>query len=293
MNLPVMVPGLDRGLLLEWCRRIEDAGFSSLAAGERITFPNPEVMVTLSAAAAVTERVRICFTVVVVPMHDPVLLAKQIATVDVISGGRVSLGVGVGARDEDYRAVGKRYDGALLLQLEKGVSVMRSAWAGEIVVAEAERPVEPLPVQAGGPEVLAGVLMPGAIRRAAAWADGITTFSFGPSADDVSMRFDTARSAWRTQGRERPPRLVTAFWYALGAQADAQMQEYLDRYLSFMGPTAGKELAPSVLATSPRALADAVTMLEDLGTDEILLVPTTTDPDEIDRTIEALGSKIG
>ena len=58
MNLPVMVGGLGRDAMLAWSRRIDDGPFSSLAAGERITFPNPEVMVTLSAAAAVTERER-------------------------------------------------------------------------------------------------------------------------------------------------------------------------------------------------------------------------------------------
>jgi hypothetical protein len=50
MNVPVMVPGLDRGTVLEWCRRIDAGPYSTIAAGERITFPNPEVMVTLSCA---------------------------------------------------------------------------------------------------------------------------------------------------------------------------------------------------------------------------------------------------
>ena len=57
MNLPVMVPGLDRDCILEWCRRIDAGPYSTLASGERIVFPNPEIMVTLAAAAAATERV--------------------------------------------------------------------------------------------------------------------------------------------------------------------------------------------------------------------------------------------
>jgi alkanesulfonate monooxygenase SsuD/methylene tetrahydromethanopterin reductase-like flavin-dependent oxidoreductase (luciferase family) len=288
MNIPVMVPGLTRDLILEWCRRVDIGPFSSIAAGERITFPNPEVMVTLSAAAAVTTRVTVSFSVLVAPMHDPVLIAKQIATLDVISGGRVSLGLGVGAREEDYRAVGARWDDKLLSRLDAFVSTVKRVWLGENVVDGAQRPVEPLPVQKGGPELLAGVLMPQATRRAARWADGISSFSFGPTAEDVGGRFETARAAWREAGRERTPRLVTGFWFALGNRPRPQLEEYLARYLAFMGPEAGRNLAPHVKVDSPGALRDAVRMVEDLGADEVLLVPTTSDPDEIDRVVEAL-----
>jgi alkanesulfonate monooxygenase SsuD/methylene tetrahydromethanopterin reductase-like flavin-dependent oxidoreductase (luciferase family) len=290
MNLPVMVPGLDRTVVRQWCRRIDAGPFSSIAAGERINFPNPEIMVTLAMAAAWTERVKVAFHVSVVPMHDPVLLAKQVATLDVLSGGRVSFGVGVGARDEDYRAVGAVWDQRLFSRMEAGVARMRRIWAGEIAVAEAGRPVEPAPLQKGGPEILAGVLMPGAIRRAAAWADGISGFSFGPTAEDIAMRFDAAREAWCEAGRERPPRLVTGFWYALGSDPTSQLSTYLERYLSFMGAGAGTALAPSVTATSPGALRDALLLARDLGADEVMLVPTSADPEEVDRAAEVIAA---
>ena len=151
MNLPVMVPGLNRDRILEWSRRIDAGPYASLAAGERITFPNPEVMVTLSAAAAVTERVQITFCVLVLPMHNAVRIAKQVATLDVISAGRVTLGVGVGGREEDYVAVGAEYDKRLWGRMEEQVAIMRRAWAGEAVVEGALRPVEPAPIQDGWP----------------------------------------------------------------------------------------------------------------------------------------------
>ncbi len=135
MNLPVMVPGLDRKLILEWSRRIDAGPYSTLAAGERINFPNPEILVTLSAAAAVTERVWISPSVLVLPMHSAVLIAKQIASLDVLSEGRVCLGVGVGGREEDYRAVGEVFDAARWRKLERKVSVMRQAWRGDRVTA--------------------------------------------------------------------------------------------------------------------------------------------------------------
>ena len=288
INLPVMVPGLDRDLILEWSRRVDQGPYASLAAGERITFPNPEVMVTLAAAAAVTERVRVVFNVLVLPMHSAVLIAKQVATLDVISAGRVTLGVGVGGREEDYRAVGAVCDGKRLGRLEEQVGLIRRAWAGEGVVEGALRPVEPSPVQPGGPEILAGSLFPRSIRRAARWADGLCSFSFGPSADEIRHQFELARAAWEAEGRSVPPRLVTGCWFALESGARARMDQYLHRYLRFLGPGVAEKLAPTVTTTSARALRDAVGMIEDLGADELILAPTTSDPDEVHRVADLL-----
>jgi alkanesulfonate monooxygenase SsuD/methylene tetrahydromethanopterin reductase-like flavin-dependent oxidoreductase (luciferase family) len=288
MHLPVMVPGFDRERILEWSRRIDAGPYASLAAGERITFPNPEIVVALSTAAAVTERVRLVFSVLVLPLHSAVLAAKQVATLDVISGGRVTLGVGVGGREEDYRAVGARFEGRLA-RLERQVDVVRRAWAGEPVVENALRPVEPRPLQAGGPEILAGALFPRSIRRAARWADGLTDFSFGPSASEIERRFELAREAWKQRGRDAPPRLVGGCWFALGAGARAQMDTYLGRYLDFLGPGAAEALAPTVTLTSATALRQAAGMMRDLGADELLLTPTSADPDDVDRVADLLG----
>lgn len=289
MNLPVMVPGLGRDAVIEWSRRIDAGPFSSLAAGERINFPNPEVMVTLSVAAAVTERVRITSSVLVLPMHNAVRMAKQVATLDVLSGGRVTLGVGVGGREEDYVAVGAEYDRRIWARLGEQVEQMRRVWAGEHVVAGALRPVEPAPLQPGGPELLAGSMFPRSIRRAARWADGISGFSFGPAPEEVKGQFELARSAWKEEGRDAPPRLVTSFWFALGPKAREQLDDYLLRYLNFMGAEAARKIAPSVRSTSPAALRDAARMVADLGCDELILVPTTADPDELDRVADLLG----
>lgn len=289
MNLPVMVPGLDRATILEWARRIDRGPFSSLAAGERITFPNPEIMVTMAAAAAVTERVRLALTVVVLPMHSEVLIAKQVATLDVISGGRVTLGVGVGGREEDYRAVGARFDPRRLSRMERQVGIMRRIWAGENVVPDALRPVEPRPVQPGGPELLAGSIAGPSIERAARWADGICGFSFGPSVAELEFSYQIARQAWRAAGRPQPPRLVPGCWFALGPRARAQLDTYLRRYLNFLGADIAEALLPTVLLDSPAALRDMIRALADIGTDELLLVPTTADPDEVQRVADLIG----
>jgi alkanesulfonate monooxygenase SsuD/methylene tetrahydromethanopterin reductase-like flavin-dependent oxidoreductase (luciferase family) len=284
MNLPVMVPGLDRRTILEWSRRIDAGPFSSLAAGERITFPNPELMVTMAAAAAVTERVRLVLTVLVLPMHSAALKAKQVATLDVISGGRVTLGVGVGARVEDYRAVGARFSGGRTARLERQVGVMRRIWAGE-PVEPGMMPIEPRPIQSGGPPILAGCLMQHAIERAARWADGICGFSFGPARGEVALAFDTARRAWAAAGRPRP-RLVMSFWFALGRRSREQLDRYIARYLNFLGPGVAEQVSPTCTVTSPARLREVIREIDDLGCDEIILVPTSADPDEVDRVAD-------
>jgi len=291
MNLPVMVPGLDRDHVHAWARRIDAGPFSCIASGERINFPNPEVMVTLATAAAVTERVQVLFDVSVVPLHHPVLLAKQVATLDVMSGGRVVLGVGVGGRQEDYSALETEFGRTRFRRLEEGVATMRRIWRGEQVVAQALRPVEPLPAQAGGPEILAGSLFPKSIRRAARWADGLKGFSFGPDAAQVGDGFALAREAWRAEGRPAP-RLATGFWFALpgrGGDGRGQMDAYVKRYLNFMGPDAPAAIAPTIRCIDGPSLREAVKEIADLGCDELVLVPTTLDPEEIERVADCLG----
>ncbi len=238
LNLPVMVPGLDRATLEAWCRGIDEGPFATLAVGERINFPNPEITVAMAAAAAWTRRVRLLYNVLVLPMHPEVLAAKQIATLDVLSGGRVTVGVGVGGREEDYAAVGATWDRTRLRRLERQVATMRRVWAGETVVPGALRPVEPAPLQAGGPPILAGSIFPPAIARAARWADGICGFSFTLAREELDYAFGIARDAWREAGRATPPRLVTGIFVALGPDPRAQMEVFLRRYLNFMGRAA-------------------------------------------------------
>ncbi len=289
LNLPVMVPGLDRDMILDWSRRIDAGPFSSLAAGERINFPNPEIMVTLSAAAAVTTRVRIAATVIVLPMHRPAMMAKQIATLDVISGGRVSLGVGVGARVDDFQAAESPFDRRRMRRMESSVDLMRRAWRGEIVVPGATRPIEPFPMQPNGPEILVGALAGDSITRAARYADGICGFSFGPSKMEVDFAFQTARQAWKDCGRGKAPRLVTSCWFNLRKNARSEIETYLGRYLAFLGEGVPEQMAPKVKCDSAANLRETMRQLADIGTDELILVPTTSDADEVNRLADLVG----
>jgi alkanesulfonate monooxygenase SsuD/methylene tetrahydromethanopterin reductase-like flavin-dependent oxidoreductase (luciferase family) len=240
----------------------------------------------LSAAAALTKRVKIVSDVFVPMLHHPVMLAKQLATIDVLSGGRLVAGLGVGGREQDYQSVDAPL-GHRLSRLARSVETMRSVWRGEPVV-DGALPVGPAPVQQGGPKLLAGSLMVESIRAASLWADGLCGFSFGPSAAEVDLQFEAARRAWKERGRPAPW-LGTGFWYALGPNAREQLDAYLDRYLNFMAPIARESVKQICIATSPQALKDAVQQAKDSGADDVLLVPTTADPDDVHRVTDVLG----
>ena len=225
MTLPTMLAH-DRADTLAWCRAIDEGPWSSLAVPERITYPSHNWVVELSAAAALTERVRLWTTIVVAPSHDAVDMAKQLASIDRLSDGRLTAGIGVGGREHDYRAIGGSFE-RRWARMDEQVATMRRIWAGEPPFEGAD-PVGPPPVQDGGPPFVAGVMGPKALARAARWAvgvdDGGTVFGIDPVA--VAASFDRVRQAWADAGRTDAPHLSTSLWYALGDGADERLRGY-------------------------------------------------------------------
>ena len=106
IGLPGMIPGTTGEQVVEWARRADAGPFSSLASLDRLVYRNYESLIMLAAAAAVTQRVRLMTTVLIAPLHNPAIFAKQAASIDALSHGRLTLGLGVGAREDDYRAAG-------------------------------------------------------------------------------------------------------------------------------------------------------------------------------------------
>ena len=181
--LPYMKPEIDRQVIIDWCRAADEGPFETLSCGERINGASLEMTTVLGAAAALTERVRIMPSLYVLPMHNAVWAAKEIATLDVLSNGRVSVTVGVGGRPKDYQAVGasfkKRHQ-----RMDDQIEVMKQVWRGEPPMEGLET-IGPKPVQDGGPPILIGAMGPKAIRRGAEWADGIYAFSMNGSEQEM------------------------------------------------------------------------------------------------------------
>ncbi len=285
LSLPGMLGDYDRERFLQWCHRIEGDGWDTLGMGERIAYRNHEMFTTLSAAAAVTERVRIAATLVVLPMHSEVWVAKQAATLDVLSGGRLTLGVGVGGREEDYRALGRsfqrRFD-----RLDAQVARLRELWAGE-PPGEGLDEVGPRPVQDAIP-ILSGALGPRSLRRSARWADGIAGFELDPNPKSLARWRAGVDGAWEEAGRDRSPYRMTSFWFALGDDPEAQLRSYARHYLGVFGEELAGAMADACTVAGADALRRAVAACREAGVDEIQLVPTTSDPAELDRLAAAI-----
>lgn len=292
MTLPVIEPGFNREILRQWAEFIDRGPFSSLAAGERMAFPNPELMTALAACAAWTERVRLATTVIVAQLHNPLMLAKQLATIDVISNGRLTVGLGVGGRLDDYRAVGAEFSLRTQAELGRRADLLRRVWAGEKVIDELLRPVEPAPVQSGGPILLAGAQGPKSIRAAAQWADGITGFSFGADPDDIAQTAALARQAWQDAGKPAP-KLVFGFWYRFGPNARDQMATHLRRYFNWLPGDEVEAMLPKVGFTGSEAeFRELLNRLEALGIDEVLPIPTSWELDQVERVAALIGPVI-
>lgn len=283
--MPVMEPDLTSGTLEAWAKAIDRGPWSALSFGERMAFDNPHSLTLLGAVAAWTERVRLITTILVPQLHNPVMLAKAIATGDMLSNGRLTVGVGVGGREEDYRAVGADFATQNRREMADRVAVMRRVWAGE-KVTEATLPVGPPPIQAGGPPVYVGTLGPRTIADAALWADGLAGVTLDLRLKSVKKLFDLAETSWAAAQRPRPA-LTTSFWFAIDddpERARGQVHTHLRRYMNWipeefvdaMAPTTGFAGTEEDLRTTLRGFAE-------IGADEVHLIPTSDDLGQVER----------
>lgn len=287
--LPYMKPGLNRTTILDWSRAADDGPFHSISCGERITGPTLEMRNVLAAAAAVTERVRIVPSLYVLPMHNAVWAAKEVATLDVLSDGRVTLCVGVGGRDKDYQAVGAEFRDRFR-RMDKQVATMRDIWSGTPPFEGAD-PVGPTPVQNGGPPVLAGSMGPKSIQRVSKWADGVYSAAMSGDANLVQFFFDTADSAWTESNREQRPYKATGFWYSLADNAAERLWQYAYDYMIIAGDKVAREMADSMKLASEDAVLKTLDAIEKTGCDEVFLNPATADFTEIERLLALLARR--
>lgn len=269
-------------MVLEWAKKADQGPFSSLAAIDRLAYGNFEPMTMLAAAAGVTQRIRLMTSILLAPIRNGGVLAKQAASLDAISGGRLTLGFGVGNREDDYKAApasfsnrGRRFDEQLEL--------MKRTWSGE-PVGNGVGPVGPPPVQPGGPEILIGAFSPVALARAGKWADGFLGALLPP--EQLQQMYGAVQQAWQSAGRSGQPRLVVAGYYSLGPDAAQSGEAYVRDYYSFAGPMAD-QVAQSMM-TTPEAIKGAMQAYEAVGVDEFILWPTVARLDQVDRLADAV-----
>lgn len=264
--------------VLSWAVTADIGPFSSLVIGDRVIAPAHEALTALAAAAGVTRRIRLMASLVVGPTRETTLLARQAATVQVLSGGRLSLGLGVGIREDDFRATraefrdrGRRFDAQL--------AEIRRLWQGAAL--DDGTPPTGIPLgDVGAPELLIGGYVDAVAGRVARWGDGFMAPGGGEPARMAAL-WSRIGDAWADAGRTGAPRRVAGTYYALGPDAASQARRYIDSYYGYDPVVAERRLRD--LPTTPGQVLERIRRHADDGVDELILRPVIADPAMRDR----------
>ena len=231
LRLPSNGPNAGAKQIIKTGQLAESLGFDSLWCNDHIIMPSDsefaatygrlfEVFVTLAALSTVTQRVRLATGILVLPLRDPVLVAKQAATIDAFSNGRLLLGIGVGWEPAEYRFLNADFS-KRGRRCDEWLSIIREVWRGRgIDVSTGTYQItdgvsEPTPVQPGGPPILLGGASEATFRRAAQLGDGWIPASY--------MSMETIVEGMRRIKAQAPPDhkgLVYVFRRPVGSFAE-------------------------------------------------------------------------
>lgn len=295
--LPVTVEGIweHPETLERWARAVDAGPFAAITFGGRVAGEMPDVIALLGAVAGWTSRARIR-AILTPQFYAPILLAKSLATVDRLIGGRLAVSLGVGARDDDYRALEIDVATQNVHQLAARARTMRWVWRGDHMT-DTVRAIGPRPVRPDGPELLIASMGVQSARSGATWADGVDHVVLGTgerSLQDLAEVFDAARASWAEAGRAAP-RLVTSFWFALEETAPQgarrQLDDHVRGYLDWASPAYVEGLLPEAGFVGTGAeLVEVLGRLRELGVDEVDLIPTSADLAQVAALAAAVGN---
>lgn len=280
MRLGLAVPFVDHELLLSWAQHADQGPYHRIGLPDRIVYDNPETMVMLAAMAAVTRRIRLQSEILLAPLREPVVLAKQCATLDRLSGGRFTLGLGVGAREDDFRAVGADFS-RRGQRLDEQVALMRRIWSGEPLGADLKG-VGPSTLNSRGPEMLFGAFAPKALARIARWGDGFLCAALPEQAGGMVQ---LVNQQWQEAGRHGQPLLIGQINVALGPEKTVdQARANMLRYYGF-APAFAEQSAKEMITTEA-GIRQAINAYRDLGAHEVMLGCWSDDIDQVNRLAE-------
>lgn len=280
MDIGIGLPNtlrIDGPAVVDWARRAEERGFSGLATIDRLVYPTYDSLTVLAAAAGATSRIGLVTDILLAPAYPPVWLAKATGSLHALSGGRLTLGVGVGGRPDDFAAVDRDFGrrGALM---DETLDLLRRAWAGEAV---GEFPVSPA-VPGGRVPLLIGGNGPAAVRRTVEYGDGWTIGGAPP--EQAAAAAEPIRAAWHAAGREGEPRLAALTYFGLGSEDESRAA--LRSYYGFTGDFA--EVIAQSAARTPERIREVAAAFEEAGYTELYFDPTVPSLDQVDRLADAV-----
>ncbi|MFJ4923054.1 LLM class flavin-dependent oxidoreductase [Streptomyces sp. NPDC088725] len=283
MRIGIAIPNTTQGttgpLVLDWARRAEERGFAFVSTIGRVPYPSYDSLTALAAVGAATSRLGLLTNAVLGPTYPDAVLAKISATVAQLSGDRLTLGLGVGARESDYRASERDFAdrGAAF---DRQLEYLHRAWQGE-AVEEGDLPGERRAVAPPGNTV--PVLIGGhgkrAVRRTARWGAGWTGAGGGPRRAEPMV--GEILDAWRAAGREGDPRLLGLAYFCADPRREAESDANIRSYYAYAGDH-GNAIAEGVVRT-PERIRGIVAEFAAIGMNELTFTPTVARLDEVDR----------
>lgn len=269
--------------LFAWVKRVDTGPFSTLSILDRVVYSNTEPLITLATAASISTRVGLMTEVLLAPLRNTTILAKEAASLDALSKGRLTLGLGIGGRQDDFLATGAEYK-RRGKYLEEQLHQMRQIWSGQ-ALNDNVGPIGPRPVQTGGPKILLGGFSPQAIQRVGHYADGFITAM--DDAEHINQIFRSVEQAWQAAGRAGKPYLVAQIDIALEAPDGGQGRKSLLNYYAVTPPY--DQYKSAALRTTEQQLRDAIHTVEQLGADEVIFFTWSTNIDQVDRIADLIG----
>jgi probable F420-dependent oxidoreductase len=289
ISVPQAAGGLfDPEQLRRFLVRAEELGFDGAWTQEQILGASPRLapLETMTFAAACTERLRLGCAVFVTPLHNPVHLAKSLSTLDVLSQGRLVVGVGTGGRHRPFGAFGVDPEG-LVSRFTEHLAIMKALWTQPSVTLDGrfwrldEAAMEPKPVQRPHPPIWFGANVPAALRRAVRLGDGFfgagssTTAAF---ADQVQVVRDALAEAGRP-AEEFP--IAKRVYIAVDDDAERGRERMRAALAELYGTP--KDLSAVAVCGGPKECARGLREVVDAGAGRILFTPLFDDAEQMER----------
>ncbi len=294
----------DAAALIDYSVRVEQLGYESIWVWDHILlgvdpyFPILDSLSILTAVAARTERIRLGTGVLVLPARNPVLLAKQLSSIDQISNGRLTLGLASGWYKREFDAIGVPFNKRGNI-MDQNLDILTRLWQEDSVTGSyppyelAEAVMSPKPVQKPRPPILIGGYVDRVLKRAGVVGDGWLTYYY--TVEGFAKSWDKVRQFAEEAGKDPDTlRSINQLPIYIGKSRDDVkdlMQEWLTTEWDFAG-WSDSTAASAVIGT----VDDCIEQLQahlDVGVQQITLVPYRFDREQIEQIAEEIIPRIG
>lgn len=279
-------PGIDLnfGSIVQYVKRAEELGFDSawswehIFLGSRSPFHIYDCMTLLPALAALTNRINLGISVIALPTRNPVILAKNLATLDCISNGRLMLGVSAGWYEKEFTALGYSFKDRGK-SIEANLEIIKRMWTENDINGDygqyhlAHISIEPKPVQKPHPPILMGGYVPSVLRRAGKQADGWLSYFYPPAEFRKSWEevLNSARASDRSEASMHSANIVLGYVTSDIERGKSLAKDFATRYFDL--PPWSKASLDSAIIGSTSQCGEKMNEYLDAGVQNLILIP--------------------